>query len=76
MGRRLWGSRGDDSNEEEAKRAKNPLDLWDELVAHAEAGKYPKGTDVLLFKFHGLFYVAPAQDSFMCRLRFAGGMLP
>lgn len=61
--------------EEEAKRGKNPLDLWDEMVAHAEAGKFPKGSDVLFFKYHGLFHVAPAQDSFMCRLRFAGGIL-
>jgi ferredoxin-nitrite reductase len=61
--------------EEEAKRAKNPLDLWDELRGHAEAGNFPKGTDVLLFKFQGLFYVAPAQNAFMCRLRFAGGIV-
>jgi ferredoxin-nitrite reductase len=28
---------------------------------------------VLAFKYHGLFYVAPAEDSYMSRLRFAGG---
>lgn len=60
--------------EEEAKRAKPPLDLWDEIQAHADAGKFPKRTDVLLFKFHGLFYVAPAQNAYMCRLRFPGGI--
>ena len=60
--------------EEEAKRAKPPLDLWDEIQQHARDERFPKGTDVLLFKFHGLFYVAPAQNAFMCRLRFAGGM--
>jgi ferredoxin-nitrite reductase len=63
------------SAEEEAKRAKNPLDMWDELEAHAAAGKFPRGTDVFLFKFQGLFYVAPAQDSFMCRLRIPNGVL-
>jgi hypothetical protein len=26
---------------------------------------FPKGKDVFLFKYQGLFYVAPAQDSFM-----------
>lgn len=62
--------------EEVAKRKKFPLDQWDDLVAHSEAGKYPKGTDVLAFKYQGLFYVAPAQDSYMSRLRFAGGILP
>ena len=60
--------------EEEAKRAKPPLDLWDEIGEHAREERFPKGTDVLLFKFHGLFYVAPAQNAFMCRLRFAGGI--
>jgi ferredoxin-nitrite reductase len=60
--------------EEEAKRAKPPLDLWDEIRQHAREERFPKGTDVLLFKFHGLFYVAPAQNAFMCRLRFAGGI--
>src|SRR5258708_19013441 len=61
--------------EEEAKRRKNPFDMWDEIRANAEAGRFPKGTDVFLHKFHGLFYVAPAQNSFMCRLRMPGGIL-
>jgi ferredoxin-nitrite reductase len=61
--------------EEEAKRAKNGLDLWDEVVAHAKDARFPKGTDVFLFKFQGLFYVAPAQDAFMCRLRFPAGVV-
>ena len=61
--------------EEQAKRRKHPLDMWDELQQHAEEGRFPKGTDVFCFKFRGLFYVAPAQDSFMCRLRFPGGIL-
>ncbi|MBI1776437.1 MAG: NirA family protein [Proteobacteria bacterium] len=61
--------------EERAKRDKNPFDLWDEIAANAKTGRFPKGTDVFLHKFHGLFYVAPAQDSFMCRLRMPGGIL-
>ena len=61
--------------EEQAKRAKNPLERWDEFRAIAAAGKFPKGTDVFLTKYLGLFYVAPAQDSFMCRLRFHGGIV-
>lgn len=61
--------------EEKAKREKAPEDLWDELVARAAAGEFPKGTDVFLTKFYGMFHVAPAQDSFMCRLRFAGGAM-
>lgn len=62
-------------NEEKAKREKNALDIYDELVERARKGEFPKGTDVFLTKFHGLFYVAPAQDSFMCRMRLPGGLL-
>ena len=62
------------TSEEKAKREKNPFEMWDELRANAAAGKFPKGTDAFLYKYHGLFYVAPAQNAFMCRLRFAGGM--
>jgi ferredoxin-nitrite reductase len=61
--------------EEKAKGDKHPFEMWDEMLANAEAGRFPKGTDVFLYKFHGLFHVAPAQDSFMCRLRIPGGML-
>jgi ferredoxin-nitrite reductase len=61
--------------EELAKRAKNPLDMWDEMKANAAAGRFPKGTDVFLHKFHGLFYVAPTQNAFMCRLRIPNGVL-
>ncbi|EMI45413.1 NirA family protein [Rhodopirellula sp. SWK7] len=60
--------------EELAKQAKNPLDMWDEIVGRSDAGEFPKGTDVFLTKFHGLFQVAPAQDSFMMRLRIPGGL--
>ena len=62
--------------EEKAKREKDPFSIWDEMGANARAGVYPKGTDVLLYKFSGLFYVAPAQDSYMSRLRIPGGVLP
>lgn len=61
--------------EETAKRAKHPFDSWDELVRRAELGEFPKGTDVFLTKYHGLFYVAPAQNAYMCRLRIPNGIL-
>ncbi|HZP58681.1 MAG TPA: NirA family protein, partial [Opitutaceae bacterium] len=57
------------------KREENPLDIWEKLVAHAEADKFPDEADTFRFKFHGLFYVAPAQDSFMLRLRLPAGEL-
>jgi ferredoxin-nitrite reductase len=61
--------------EETAKRQRHPLDRWDEVAARAEAGQFPKGIDVFLTKWQGLFYVAPAQNSFMCRLRIPNGIL-
>jgi ferredoxin-nitrite reductase len=61
--------------EELAKRDKNGLDIWDEMLDRAAKGEFPKGTDVLLTKFQGMFYVAPAQNAYMCRLRFPGGAL-
>ncbi|TWT55646.1 NirA family protein [Allorhodopirellula solitaria] len=60
--------------EELAKQSKNPLDMWDEIVAWSDEGKFPKGDDVFLQKFHGLFHVAPAQNSYMMRLRIPGGL--
>ena len=61
--------------EEKAKREGHPLDRWDELLERARAGRFPKGTDVFCAKFFGLFYVAPAQDAYMCRLRLPNGIL-
>ncbi len=61
--------------EEETKRKAHPLDRWDEIVAEAAANRAPKGVDVFWHKFFGLFYVAPAQDSFMCRLRLPNGIV-
>ncbi|MFT3787608.1 MAG: NirA family protein [Tepidisphaeraceae bacterium] len=63
------------TNEEQAKRKRFPLNQWDDIVRHSRENVPPKGTDVLAFKYFGLFWVAPAQDSFMSRLRFAGGIV-
>jgi ferredoxin-nitrite reductase len=61
--------------EERIKYEENPLDIWEKLLAHARDDRSPEGGDVFRFKFHGLFYVAPAQDSFMLRLRTPGSIL-
>lgn len=63
------------SAEEQAKRSRHPLDRWNELAGRAARGEFPKGIDVFLTKYHGLFYVAPAEDAFMCRLRIPAGLL-
>ncbi|HLG46886.1 MAG TPA: NirA family protein [Reyranella sp.] len=61
--------------EEKAKRQRHPLDRWDEVVERSDKGEFPKGIDVFLTKYHGLFYVAPAENFFMCRLRIPNGIL-
>jgi ferredoxin-nitrite reductase len=66
---------GELSKPERWKYEENPLDIWDKLVGHAEADRFPDEADTFRFKFHGLFYVAPAQDSFMVRLRIPAGEL-
>lgn len=61
--------------EEIAKRDKDGLEMWSEIAARSAKNEFPKGTDVFLTKYHGLFFVAPAQNSFMCRMRLPGGIL-
>ena len=61
--------------EEVWKYENNPLDVWDQLLVHANEDKVPDLEHRYRFKFHGLFHVAPAQDSFMLRLRVPGGVL-
>lgn len=61
--------------EEKAKREELGLDSYPRMKEAAAKGEFPKGGDLLRWKYHGLFYVAPAQDSFMCRLRIPNGIL-
>jgi ferredoxin-nitrite reductase len=61
--------------QEEAKRHKHPLDRWDEITARAHKGEFPKPIDDFIGRFHGLFFVGPVQDAYMCRLRIPGGIL-
>jgi ferredoxin-nitrite reductase len=63
------------SKEERWKYELNPLDAWESLLASARDDTPPEGGDVFRFKFHGLFYVAPAQDAFMVRVRVPGNVL-
>jgi len=60
---------GDLCKEERWKHDENPLDAWERLLRHADEDKAPDPEHTYRFKTHGLFHVAPAQDSFMIRLR-------
>src|SRR5688572_23158270 len=67
--------RADLCKQEIWKLEENGLDIWDKLMAHAEADKFPNDPDTFRFRYHGLFYVAPAQNSFMLRCRIPAGEL-
>jgi ferredoxin-nitrite reductase len=57
------------------KLEQHGLDTWDKLVVHAEQDKFPDKADTFRFRYHGLFYVAPAQNAFMLRCRIPAGEL-
>jgi len=63
------------SPEEKAKRDEHPFDAYARLKAESAKGQYAKGVDNFRWRFHGLFYVAPAQNAYMCRLRVPNGIL-
>jgi ferredoxin-nitrite reductase len=63
------------ADQEKWKRAEHPFDAYGRLKAQAREGAYPKPEDNFRWRYHGLFYVAPAQNSYMCRLRIPNGVL-
>src|SRR5579872_6176616 len=63
------------ADQEKWKAADNPVDAYPRLRAEALSGVKPKPDDNFRWRYHGLFYVAPAQDSYMCRLRIPNGIL-
>jgi ferredoxin-nitrite reductase len=63
------------SDQEKFKRELNPLDGYDKLKEQADNNEAPKPPDNFRWRFFGLFYVAPAQNSYMCRLRIPNGIL-
>jgi ferredoxin-nitrite reductase len=63
------------SEQEKFKREEHPFDAYDRLRQQAEKNEAPKPADNFRWRYHGLFYVAPAQNSYMCRLRIPNGIL-
>jgi ferredoxin-nitrite reductase len=72
---RLLASGGKLSDPEKFKREQHPFDTYERLKEHAAEGEYPKPADNFRWRFFGLFYVAPNQNSYMCRLRIPNGIL-
>ena len=63
------------SEQEKFKREQHPFDGYARLKAQAASNEYPKPPDNFRWRYFGLFYVAPAQNSYMCRLRMPNGIL-
>jgi len=72
---RLLASGGKLSDQEKFKREQHPFDTYERLKEYAEKDEYPKPPDNFRWRFFGLFYVAPNQNSYMCRLRMPNGIL-
>ena len=63
------------SDPEKFKREQHPFDTYERLKEHAAKNIYPKPPDNFRWRFFGLFYVAPNQNSYMCRLRIPNGIM-
>src|SRR5947199_1759557 len=60
---------------EKFKREEHPFDAYPRLKQQALDNAPPNPADNFRWRYYGLFYVAPAQDSYMCRLRIPNGIL-
>lgn len=63
------------NDQEKFKRDEHPFDAYPRLVKQAENNEAPKPQDNFRWRYYGIFYVAPAQASYMCRLRIPNGIL-
>jgi ferredoxin-nitrite reductase len=72
---RVLKSGGKLSDPEKFKREQHPFDAYTRLKQQSADNEYPKPADNFRWRYYGLFYVAPAQNSYMCRLRIPNGIL-
>src|SRR5262245_2116505 len=63
------------SDPEKFKRELHPFDGYARLKAQAAQNDAPKADDNFRWRFFGLFYCAPNQPAYMCRLRIPNGIL-
>ena len=72
---RVLASGGKLSDPEKFKREEHPFDTYERLKDLGSRNEYPKPPDNFRWRFFGLFYVAPNQNSYMCRLRIPNGIV-
>jgi ferredoxin-nitrite reductase len=63
------------ADQEKFKREEHPFDAYERLKEQAKNNTPPSSADNFRWRYYGLFYVAPAQESYMCRLRIPNGIL-
>jgi ferredoxin-nitrite reductase len=63
------------ADQEKFKREEHPFDAYERLKEQARNNTPPAPADNFRWRYFGLFYVAPAQDSYMCRLRMPNGIV-
>jgi ferredoxin-nitrite reductase len=63
------------ADQERFKRDEHPFDAYERLKGQARENQPPPPPDNFRWRYFGLFYVAPAQNSYMCRLRLPNGIL-
>jgi len=63
------------SDQEKFKRDEHPFDAYPRLIAQTVNNEAPKPQDNFRWRYYGIFYVAPTQSSYMCRLRIPNGIL-
>jgi len=62
-------------DQEKWKREEHPFDAYQRLKDQAAIDARPSAADNFRWRYYGLFYVGPTQDSYMCRLRIPNGIL-
>lgn len=70
----VFGTPVSELNKQELwKLERHGLDIWDRLLEHEQKDQLPDEKDTYFFRFHGLCYVGPVQESLMLRCRIPAG---
>lgn len=72
---RVVAAGGKLTDQEKFKRDEHPFDAYPRLIEQAKSNEPPKPQDNFRWRYYGIFYVAPPQSSYMCRLRIPNGIL-
>ncbi|RXH24799.1 ferredoxin--nitrite reductase [Bradyrhizobium nanningense] len=63
------------ADQEKFKRDEHPFDAYPRLRQQALDNAPPSPADNFRWRYYGIFYVAPTQDSYMSRLRIPNGIM-